>query len=140
MPHEAVVRETAQTTKVRIVYDTSATISSKNVSLNECLETGPPLQNFIWGILTRSRFRSILLWGYIEVFLQIVIWESEKDVLRFHWVDSLESKNIEILRFTRLVFSLTQSPFFLEGTLRKHFEDYRDSFKELIKIIRMIRM
>ena len=61
MPHKAVVRETAQTTKVRIVYDTSATISSKNVSLNECLETGPPLQNLIWGILTRSRFRSILL-------------------------------------------------------------------------------
>ena len=136
MPHKAVVRETAQTTKVRIVYDTSATISSKNVSLNECLETGPPLQNLIWGILTRSRFRSILLWGDIEkVFLQIVIWEPEKDVLRFHWVDSLESKNIEILRFTRLVFSLTQSPFILEGTLKKHFENYRDSFKELIKII-----
>ena len=56
MPHKAVVRETAQTTKVRIVYDTSATISSKNVSLNECLETGPPLQNLIWDILTRSRF------------------------------------------------------------------------------------
>ena len=66
MPHKAVVRETAQTTKVRIVYDTSATISSKNVSLNECLETGPPLQNLIWEILTRSRFRPILLCGDIE--------------------------------------------------------------------------
>ena len=42
---------------------------------------------------------------------------------------------IEILRFTRLVFSLTQSPFILEGTLKKHFENYRDRFKELIKII-----
>ena len=38
-------------------------------------------------------------------------------------------------RFTRLVFGLTQSPFILEGTLKKHFESYRDSFKELIKII-----
>ena len=66
MPHKAVVREIAQTTKVRIVYDTPATISSKNVSLNECLETGPPLQNLIWEILTRSRFRPILLCGDIE--------------------------------------------------------------------------
>ena len=48
------MREAAQTTKVRLVYDVS---SSKNVSLNECLETGPPLKNLIWDILTRSRFR-----------------------------------------------------------------------------------
>ena len=54
MPCKAVMREAAQTTKVRLVYDVS---SSKNVSLNECLETGPPLKNLIWDILTRSRFR-----------------------------------------------------------------------------------
>ena len=67
--------------------------------------------------------------------MQLRIRESGRDVLRFHWVDSLESKIIEILRFTRLVFGLTQSPFILEGTLKKHLENYRDSFKELIKII-----
>ena len=55
--------------------------------------------------------------------------------LRFHWVDSLESKTIEILRFARVVFGLTQSSFILEGTLKKHFQNYRESFKELIKII-----
>ena len=64
----------------------------------------------------------------------IRIGESERDILLFHWVDSLESKNIEILRFTRLVFGLTQSPFILDGTLKKQFENYRDSCKELIKI------
>ena len=44
IPHKVVVRETTQATKVRIVYDTSAksSSSSKNVSINECLETGPP--------------------------------------------------------------------------------------------------
>ena len=123
MPHKAVVRKAAQTTKVRIVYDASAKSSSKNVSLNECLETGPLLQNLIWDILTKSRFRPISLCGDIEkAFLQIHIRESERDVLRFQWVNSLESKNIKILRFTRFVFGLTQSPFILEGTLKKHFE------------------
>ena len=67
--------------------------------------------------------------------MQIRIQESERNVLRFHWVDSLESKIIEILRFTRLVFGLTQSPFILEGTLKKYFENYRDSFEKLIRII-----
>ena len=117
------MRKAAQTTKVRIVYDASAKSSSKNVSLNGCLETGPLLQNLIWDILTKSRFRPISLCGDIEkAFLQIHIRESERDVLRFQWVNSLESKNIKILRFTRFVFGLTQSPFILEGTLKKHFE------------------
>ena len=130
------MREAAQTTKVSIVYDVSAESSSKNVSLNECFETGPPLQNLIWDVLTRSRFRPMLLCGDIEkAFLQIRIRESERDVLRFHWVNSLQLKIIEILRFTRLVFSLPQSPFNLKGTLKKHFENCRDSFEKLIKII-----
>ena len=75
------------------------------------------------------------MWGYREGLLQIRIRESERDVLPFLWVDSLESKIIEILRFTRLIFGLTQSPLILEGTLKKHFENYGGSFEKLIKII-----
>ena len=75
------------------------------------------------------------MWGYREGLLQIRIRESERDVLPFLLVDSLESKIIEILRFTRLIFGLTQSPLILEGTLKKHFENYGGSFEKLIKII-----
>ena len=100
-----------------------------------CLEAAPLLLNLIWDILSRSRFRPILLCANKKAFSQIPIRESERNVLCFHWVGSLESKIIKILRFTRLVFGLTQSPFILEGTLKKHFENYRDSFKKLIKII-----
>ena len=42
MPHKAVVRDEVQTTKVRIIYDASAKSSSKNESLNEFLDIGPP--------------------------------------------------------------------------------------------------
>ena len=98
MPYKAVEREAAQTTKIRIVYDESAKSSSKNVSLNEWLETGPPWQNLIWDILTRLRFRPVLFCGLIgKAFLQIDIREPERDILRFHWVDSLESKIIDSL-------------------------------------------
>ena len=107
------------------------------MSLNECLETRPVLQNLIWNILIQSRFRPILLCGDIEkVFLQIRIRESKRDVLHLHRVNSLESKIIKILRFTRLVFGSTQSPFIMESTLKKHFENYKNNFKELIKIIK----
>ena len=50
-------------------------------------------------------------------------------------ISSQRSLIVSIQRFTRLVFGLTQSPFILEGTLKKHFENYRESFKELIKTI-----
>ena len=87
LPHRSLIPESAETTKIRIIYDASAKPNKDSVSLNECLETGPPLQNSLWDILIRSRFRSILLCGDIEkAFLQIRIQESERYVLRFHWV------------------------------------------------------
>ena len=72
MPHKAVIRESAQTKTVPIVYDASAKPNSNSASLNDCLETGPSLQNLLWDIIVRSRFRPILLCGDIEkAFLQI---------------------------------------------------------------------
>ena len=79
---------------------------------------------------------SILLCGDIEkAFLQIRIRESERDVLRFHWVKYSDPSVIEINRFTRLVFGLTQSPFILEGTLKEHFQYYINEYPTLIEAI-----
>ena len=39
------------------------------------------------------------------------------------------------MRFTRLVFGLTQSPFPLEEPLKSHFENYRHKNQQTIKII-----
>ena len=41
IPHKAVIKETAETTKVRIVFDASAKEDEQSPSLNDCLETGP---------------------------------------------------------------------------------------------------
>ena len=118
LPHRPVIWESAEATKIKIVYDASAKPNKDSVSLNECLETGPPLQNSLWDILIRSRFRPILLCGDTEkTFLQTRIREFERDELRFYWVKYSDPSVIEINRFTSLVFGLTQSPFILEGTL-----------------------
>ena len=61
LPHKAVIRENAESTKLRIVYDASARENSRSFSLNDCLETGPALQNFLWSILIRTRFKPIAL-------------------------------------------------------------------------------
>ena len=41
--HKAVVQETAESTKIRIVYDASARANEKAPSPNDCLETGTTL-------------------------------------------------------------------------------------------------
>ena len=128
------IRESAETTKIRIVYDESAKPNKDSVSSNECL--GPSLQNSLRDILIRTRFRPILLDGDMEkAFLQIRIRESERDVLRFHWVKSSDPSVTEIDRFTRLVFGLTQSPFILEVSLKEHFQHYIYEYPTLIEAI-----
>ena len=47
LPHRPVTRESTETTKIRFVYDASAKPNKDSVSLNECLETGPSLQDLL---------------------------------------------------------------------------------------------
>ena len=47
------IRESAETTKIRTAYDASAKPNKDSVSWNECLETRLPLQNSLWDILIR---------------------------------------------------------------------------------------
>ena len=121
IPHKPVVKETAETTKVRVVYDASAKQTDSSPSLNECLETGPPLQNLLWDVLVRNRFKPVALAGDIkQAFLQVRIRPKDRDVLRFHWIKDKNPDVVTVLRFTRAIFGLVQSPFLLAGTLQQH--------------------
>lgn len=54
-------------------------------SLNHCLHAGLPLQNKLWSVMIRNRFRAVALTGDLrKAFLQIQIREAERDALRFH--------------------------------------------------------
>ena len=90
---------------------------------------GNPFQNKLWDALVTSRFHQVILCADIEkAFSQIRIRESERDFLRFHWVEATDNNKIEIYRLDRLVFELIQSPFILEGTLDVHFDNCGQQF------------
>ena len=104
--------------------------------MNECLETGPPLQNLIWSVLTRNHLRPIALTGDLkQAFLQIRIRQPDRDVLRFHWIKDRETQEVEVLRFTRALFGLGQSPFILGGTIEYHLDQYKEKDPELVEEI-----
>ena len=66
IPHKAVLRENAESTKIRIVYDASARANASAPSLNECLEIGPPLQDQLWNVPIRNRFYPVAIAGDLK--------------------------------------------------------------------------
>ena len=108
IPYKGVLRETAESTKLRIVYDASARAWDGAPSLNEC----PPLQNQLWSVLIRGRFKTTSITGDIKkAFLQVRIRPEERDALSFNSLKNIETKEVETLRFTKALFGLGPSPF-----------------------------
>ena len=65
--------------------------------------------------------------GDIEkAFSMVHMNETDKDVLRFPWVDDIDKaeSNVCKLRFTRVVFGLSSRPFLLNATIEHHIEQY----------------
>ena len=86
IPNKPVVQATAESTKLRIVYDTSARAFEGAPSLNDCLHAGPPLQNKLWSVLVRGRFNPVAVSGDPQkAFLQVRIEKkADHDAMRFH--------------------------------------------------------
>ena len=134
--HRPVIREDAKTTKIRMIFDGSARENESAPSLNDCLETGPPLQNLLWDVIVRCRFFPIVLTGDMKkAFLQVSIREVDRDALRFHWVDNLQTLNPIVLRFARALFGLNQSPFILGAVVREHLKSCAEEHPELVRVI-----
>ena len=136
IPHKPVVRATAESTKLRIVYDASARPFDGAPSLNDCLHAGPPLQNKLWSVLVRGRFNPVAVSGDLQkAFLQVRIKEADRDAMRFHWRRDKHSP-LTTLRFTRALFGLTSSPFLLGGVIEAHLSNWEEKEPEVVKKIR----
>ena len=136
LPHKPVVRETAKTTKVRIVYDASARETRDSPSLNDCLYPGPPLQNKLWDVLLHQRGYPVVMSGDIQkAFLQVRVRENERDALRFHWRCE-EDSQLETLRFTRVLFGLASSPFLLAGVIEQHLSSWEGRYPDIVAELR----
>ena len=66
-----------------------------------------------------------------KAFLMISIDEKNRDTLRFLWVDDIDSElpRKQVLRFARVVFGVSSSPFLLNATIKHHIDKYRHSLR-----------
>ena len=130
------IREGAETTKLRVVYNASCKGGKTSVSLNSCLHVGLPMTPMIFGVLLRFRANHVALVGDIEkAFLNIEIHPEDKDSLRSLWVNNVNSPEPEvtILRFQRVVFGCNSSLFLLNAVLRHHINKYVEEDLELVR-------
>ena len=116
--------------------DASAKEGKNGIYLNDCLHTGPSLNPLLFEILVRLRENRVALVGDIEkAFLNISVDESDRDCLRFLWVDDVSdsNSNVVVYRFCRVVFGLNASPFLLNGTIRHHLATFAEADPEFVR-------
>ncbi|XP_064475623.1 uncharacterized protein LOC135389514 [Ornithodoros turicata] len=125
LPHHAVIRQDAVTTKVRVVFDASSHMPAE-LSLNQVLHKGPNLNADLLVQLISFRCHPVvLIAGIRKAYLQIAIRPEDRDALRFLWIKKLPSPqeplpDIQEWRMTRVPFSASSRPFLLAATLRHH--------------------
>ena len=117
LPHRPVVKESSQTTKIRPVFDASAS-GPNGISLNDCMEAGPSLiPNLVSVLLRFRRWKFACCADITKAFLQIRVHIPDQNVHRFLW--NLEGK-IRVMRFDRVPFGNKASPFLLNATIQHH--------------------
>ena len=148
LPHSDVFDPLRDTTKLRVVFDASATTGTGK-SLKDCLLPGPPLQQKVAAIVMRFRTKQIALIGDCQkMFLQVGIEEADRDFIRFLWKDPDDPDGkVQIFRFTKLIFGATDSPFQAISCLQrlvrnklkeKHLTALEKRVCDTIKKIRML--
>lgn len=126
LPMHGVTKEASTTTKLRVVFDASATTST-GVSLNDTLLPGPSLHPLLTSVLTSFRSHAIAVTADIgKMFRGIGLNPEEHDFHRF--IHSGPDELLQVLRMKRLTFGIKSSPFLANQVLRKVSEDYKDEY------------
>ena len=111
LPHHAVICWERSTTKIRIVYDGSAKLNDSELSVNECLQTGPNVIPKLFAVLVQFRSHPVAIISDIKkAFLMIDIVSADRDVLRFLWFQDPSKLDSPIIQFVSLESYLALDP------------------------------
>ncbi|XP_037029723.1 uncharacterized protein LOC119069705 [Bradysia coprophila] len=126
IPHQAVFKPESKTTPVRPVFDASCKVG-RSPSLNECMEKGPNLIEFIPRSMLQFRENKIGAISDIrKAFQMIEIQEADQKYLMFLWWEDSSCKKLKVYKHKRVVFGVKSSPFILAAVLNKHLNDVKE--------------
>ena len=124
LPHRGLHRNN----KLRIVFDGSAR-DGVGTSLNSYLQAGDNLLRRLVAVLLTFRTHHVACQADIKAaFHQILVKEEDRKYLQFMWQD-------QALRFRRVPFGLTCSPYMLLRSIQSHLELYQSKHPELCDML-----
>ena len=127
LPHFAVTRPDAATTKVRVVFDASAKCGDR--SLNDYLHAGPKLQRELPDILIRFRAKPIAMVADVaEMYLQIELAPEDRMYHRFLWRNLDDTQEPTMYEYNRVVFGVNSSPFVAQMVSQQHARQLQQDF------------
>lgn len=135
LPHHAVLKETSETTKLRIVFDASCK-STNGYSLNDRLLVGPTIQNDLFSLIINWRKLEIAFCGDIEkMYRQVWINKEHIRFQRILWRNHKEEEINQYLLKT-VTFGTASAPFQAIRTLFQIASDIENELPDIAKLIR----
>ncbi|XP_063377545.1 uncharacterized protein LOC134664729 [Cydia fagiglandana] len=135
LPHHAVVKETRDTTKVRVVFDASAK-GSRGVSLNNAMMIGPTLQPGLRSLVIRWRAHRICVIGdIVKMYRQVWMTDEHTDLQRIVWRDT-PSEKIESYKLLTVTFGTAAAPYLAVRTLNQLADDEAHIYPRAASIVK----
>ncbi|KAL4126236.1 hypothetical protein QTP88_010462 [Uroleucon formosanum] len=128
IPHHAVYRPAIDENKIRVVFDASAQ-SSRGPSLNNCLFTGPKLQQDIVDILTRFRVpKYVFTTDICKMYRQILILPEYRQFQHILWRPSPHDELVEY-ELNTVTYGVNCAPYLALRVLQTIASDDCDNFE-----------
>lgn len=110
LPHHAVLKETSEKTKLRVVFDASAKTST-GISLNDIQYIGPVVQDDLFSILLRYRQHRFVVSADVEKMYRQILVEPEQRIIQLIlWRDD-PTQTIRIFRLNSVTYGTASAPF-----------------------------
>ncbi len=123
LPMHAVKKESSTTTKIRAVFDASAS-SSSGASLNDLLLVGPTVHSSLVDVLLRFRLHRVALTTDVsKMYRAIELVPEDRDLHRFVWRQS-QDKPLCDFRMTRVTFGVSASSFAANMCVKQNALDF----------------
>ena len=116
LPHSAVFRRSATSTKCRVVFLSNLKVNSSSLSHNQISKPGINLNHKLQIALLLLRFdKYMVTFDLQKAFLQLLLGEEDKRKLRFLWFKDVSKHDFTIVAYKmcRVPFGMKFSPFLL---------------------------
>ena len=123
LPMHSVVKQSSTSTKLRVVFDGSASTSS-GASLNSILHVGPTLHPTLANILIRFRSYPVAVTADVaKMYREVQLSVQDRDLHRFLW-RATPSEPLQDFRMVRVTFGVKTSPYLAIRTLQQTARDH----------------